>query len=216
MTTIVLVRHGETEWNRAGRWQGHADVPLSPIGRQQARLLADHLQEQGVRFDHVYASDLGRALETAQIVAAALRVPVHPLIELREMHIGGWSGLTSAEIRAAHPDQWALREAGGDFQRGGHGETWAAFCIRIGKVLDHLVTTHPNERLLIVTHGGSIRALLQHLRPFAEGDGDFHIDNTSVTEVVVDHGTAKIVRANDLAHLSTPADPDLVSDNEAL
>ena len=216
MTTLVLVRHGETEWNRSGRWQGHADVPLSADGREQARRLGAHLQAQGARFDHIYASDLGRALETAQIIAEALQMPVHPLVELREMHIGGWSGLTSAEIREAHPDQWVLFEEGGDFRRGGHGETLADFNGRVGRILDRLVATHPRERLLIVTHGGSIRALLHHVRPLAGNMGDGHIGNTSVTEVVLDGGAASMVRANDLSHLTDPAESDSVGAGEAL
>src|SRR3712207_2534231 len=110
MTTLVFVRHGETDWNRVGRWQGHADIPLSTAGREQAAALAARFLREGRRFDHVYASDLGRAFETAQIIASTLKLPVHPLIELREMHIGAWSGLTSEEIRTRYPREWSLYE----------------------------------------------------------------------------------------------------------
>ena len=216
MTTLVLVRHGETEWNRTGRWQGHADVPLSAEGRRQARYLAAALRLEGAVFDHIYASDLGRALETAQIVGDALNLPVHPLVELREIDIGGWSGLTSDEIRAAHPDEWTRFENDADFRRGVHGETMAEFRARVGKVLDHLVETHRGQRLLIVTHGGSIRAALRHLDPPGATLDAAPIGNTSVTEITLENGTAALVRANDISHLAGALDVDLVRASETL
>src|SRR3712207_5098434 len=127
MTTSVLIRHGETEWNRSGRWQGHADVPLSAEGRRQGRLLAAYLKQEGEPFAAVYASDLGRAVETAEIVARDLGVAVEPLVDLREMHIGAWSGMTTDESRTRYADAWVLHDGGVDFRRGDHGETWAEF-----------------------------------------------------------------------------------------
>jgi broad specificity phosphatase PhoE len=106
MTTLVLIRHGETEWKRSGRWQGHADIPLPDLGRGQARRVAERLAREEPPFDRVYASDFQCAFETATIIAARLRLPIHPLFELREMDVGAWSDLTSAEIRSQFPDQW--------------------------------------------------------------------------------------------------------------
>src|SRR5688572_30474192 len=103
MTTILLIRHGETEWNRNGRWQGHADIPLSQAGREQAQALAQRLVSEGAFFDHLYASDLCRAFETAQVVGRALNIPVHPFSPLREINVGSWSGLTRAEIIERFP-----------------------------------------------------------------------------------------------------------------
>lgn len=202
MTTIVFVRHGETEWNRSGRWQGHADIPLSAAGREQARQLAIRLIAAGERFDQIYASDLGRALETAQIIGEQLGMPVHPLIELREMHIGGWSGLTSDEIRAQFPDEWVRYEAGGDFPRGGHGETLADFRRRVMGVVEELVGTHPRERLLIATHGGIVRSVLHYVQELTGRPVEERISNTSLTEVIFGDGAPHVVRANDLRHLA--------------
>ena len=202
MTTVVLIRHGETEWNRSGRWQGHADVPLSAEGRNQARRLAARLVAEGRSFDRVYASDLHRAFDTAEIVAQALELPVHPLIELREMHVGTWSGLTTDEIRARYPNEWRLYEGGEDFRRGDHGETMADFRSRVARVVDWLVGQHPGERLLVVTHGGAVRALLYHVQQPTGRFWDLPIDNTSITEVIFDGEKSEIVRANDVMHLT--------------
>ena len=96
MASLLLARHGETDWNREGRWQGHADISLNERGREQARALAKQLS--GVAFDVIYASDLVRAHETALIVAEERRMPVHTDAGLREIDVGGWSGLTPDEI----------------------------------------------------------------------------------------------------------------------
>jgi len=93
VTELLLVRHGETDWNAAGRLQGHTDRPLSDYGREQARRLAEELV--GEEFDAIYASDLARARETAEIVGAQLDLPVVLDPDLREKNWGTWEGLTS-------------------------------------------------------------------------------------------------------------------------
>jgi broad specificity phosphatase PhoE len=202
MTTLVLVRHGETEWNRIGRWQGHADVPLSEEGRNQANYLAERLQREEQAFDHIYASDLHRAYDTASIIAAALDLPVHPLIALREMHVGAWSGMTSAEVRERHPDQWERYSRGEDGPRGGHGETQAALAERVVGAVEELVRTHPGQRLLVVTHGGPIRILLLHIQRLTGHTIDIRVENTSLTEICFEPSGPRIVRANDVDHLT--------------
>lgn len=201
MTTLFFVRHGETEWNRIGRWQGHADIPLTEEGKQQAATLAERFVTEGEQFDHIYASDLGRALETAQIIAAALHMPVHPLIELREMHLGGWSGLTSDEIRSRYASDWDAFERGVDFRRGEHGESLADIRARVTAVIERLVGEHPGQRLLVVTHGGTIRAAMHYVQQRTGEVKEIFIGNTSVTEITVQDGQYTIVRANDRAHL---------------
>lgn len=201
MTTLLFVRHGETEWNRIGRWQGHADIPLADEGRQQAAMLAERLIADSQPIDLIYASDLGRALETAQIVAVALGQPVHPLVELREMHLGRWSGLTSAEIRARYAADWDAFERGVDFRRGEHGETQADFRARVATVMERLVEEHPGQHLLVVTHGGTIRAAIYYVQQRLGVSEEIFIGNTSITEIAVRDGQYEIVRANDRSHL---------------
>jgi broad specificity phosphatase PhoE len=205
MTTLVLVRHGETEWNRKGRWQGHADIPLSDEGRAQARLLAERLRREGALFDHIYASDLHRAFETASIVAETLNMPVNPLIQLREMHVGAWSGMTSAEVRERHPDQWERYARGEDGPRGGHGETRAALTERVVGTIEELVRTHPGQHLLVVTHGGPVHSLLSHIQRQTGDVTTYRIDNTALTEICFEPGGPRIIRVNDTQHLEQPA-----------
>ena len=97
MTTILLARHGETDWNRDRRVQGHTDVPLNDEGRRQAQALSRELD--GCRFDAVYSSDLARAIETAEILAEQRGLEVTALPALREKHFGTWEGLTDTETR---------------------------------------------------------------------------------------------------------------------
>ena len=146
MTTILLARHGETDWNRDGIWQGWADPPLNDLGRAQARELAEQLRH--VPFDAVYSSDLQRARETAEIVAAPHGVPVIADAGLREIDIGSWSGLTRAEIDERFPD--GKRSDGETHEQ--HGARVRAAVIRIAR-------RHLGERILLVTHGGTIRSI---------------------------------------------------------
>jgi broad specificity phosphatase PhoE len=94
VTTILLARHGESDWNRAKRWQGFADRPLTELGREQAVALADRLRD--TELDAIYSSDLHRARETAEIVAGSKGLRVEVVRDLREVDVGSWSGLTRA------------------------------------------------------------------------------------------------------------------------
>jgi broad specificity phosphatase PhoE len=156
---IYLIRHGETDWNREGRWQGHADVPLSAAGLQQASRLARRLGSQGFSPEVLYSSDLSRAWETAEAIGGALGLRPTAAPELREIDLGTWSGKTRGEIARAYPSDWARLEANDDFPRGG-GETFAAFQARVTDWLDRTAARHPGETVAAVTHGGCIRALL--------------------------------------------------------
>lgn len=104
-TRILLVRHGETDWNAAGRIQGHSDTPLNAAGRLQARRAAQRLAREPIRA--LYSSDLARAFETATIIGVPLGLTVVVSPQLRERRYGEWEGLTSAEIQAHYPEQFA-------------------------------------------------------------------------------------------------------------
>lgn len=146
MTTILLARHGETDWNREGRWQGWADPPLNDLGREQARTLAAELQ--ATSFAAVYSSDLRRAAETAEIVAAPHGVPVVLDRDLRELDVGSWSGLTRAEIMKRFPDG-----------RRPDGETHEQQATRVRAAVVRIARDHPGRRVLVVGHGGTIRSI---------------------------------------------------------
>jgi len=155
VTTILLARHGETDWNRERRWQGHDDQPLNELGREQARELADSLDGRAI--DAIYASDLARAHETAVIVGERLGLPVRADARLREVDVGDWSGMTHADI---DPDALRRWEAGEKAWNG--GESYDEMGERVVAGVVALARDHPGATLLFVTHGGSIRACRAH------------------------------------------------------
>jgi broad specificity phosphatase PhoE len=154
VTTLLLVRHGETDWNRDGRWQGHSDTKLNEVGRRQARELAEGLK--GV--DVIYSSDLARARETAEIVGERLGLDVHLEPRLRERSFGAWEGLSSAEIEADFADQHRRWQAGDGFGAD-DAEPFDAFAARVRSGLDEILARHPGKSVLVVAHGGSIRVI---------------------------------------------------------
>ena len=156
MTTIHLARHGETDWNRELRWQGHSDPPLNALGREQARVLAEALA--GTPIAAVYSSDLRRASETAEIVAARLELPVHVEAALRELDVGAWAGKTLDELRARYPETLARWEQNGERGWNG-GESHEEMAARVLEVIRSIAAAHADEDVLVVTHGGPVRAL---------------------------------------------------------
>ena len=188
MTELLLVRHGETDWNRDRRFQGHADPPLNETGREQAHALAADLA--GERIQLVYTSDLRRARETAEIVAARLEADVVALRELREIDVGEWQGLTWPEIEARYPEgARAWHEHGHGWET---GETYDELGERVVSALRRIAADHPEERVLVIGHGGTIRAT----RAFLEGlsvpesrSRSRPIGNCEVFRVVTEDGT---------------------------
>ena len=154
MTTILLARHGETDWNREGRFQGHADPPLNRTGLDQAVELSVALM--AAELAAIYSSPLRRALETAEVIAASRRLEPVTVDGLREVDVGSWSGLTRAEIEQRFPEQY-LRWL--DYGQGWEdGETYEEMGKRAVAALLELAAAHEGERVLAVTHGGPIRA----------------------------------------------------------
>ena len=158
MTTIYLARHGESDWNVERRWQGHADRPLTDRGRGQAQDLAARLAR--VQLDAVYSSDLRRAWETAEAVASAKGLDVVRLPELREVDVGSWSGLTRDECEARFPEAFARWRAGGSGWD--DGESYEEMGERIVGAIGRLAAEHQGGAILVVSHGGPIRAVHAH------------------------------------------------------
>ncbi len=153
---IFLVRHGETLWNHARRYQGHADIPLSASGVAQARALAGRLASQS--FAGFYASDLQRAYATALILAAPHGLAVQKVPALREIDFGDWEGLTREEIIELYPDlsrRWWSQPR--DTRLPG-GETLTEVATRAVGALREIAARHPDDQVVVVTHGGTIRA----------------------------------------------------------
>ena len=182
-TRILLARHGETEWNRLGRWQGHADPPLNETGRRQAEALAAQLEGDGIVA--VYSSDLRRAGETARIVADRLGLEVTERRALREIDVGSWSGLTRDEVRERFPDGFARWLAG---EIGHDGETREALTRRVVAAVEAIAHDHPGESVLVVTHGGSIRAVRRH----AAGEPGDPLSNGATIELGLLDGALRV------------------------
>ncbi len=145
MTTLLLVRHGETDWNAGRRWQGHTDVPLNDRGRAQAAALAEELAADPPQA--IYTSDLSRARDTAEIVAARLGVPVIVEPRLREIDVGSREGLTAEEV--------------GD--RAWDGEPHSDHGARVLAAVREAAEAHPGGRILLVAHGGSLRRVQEEM-----------------------------------------------------
>ena len=177
MTRILLARHGETDWNRVGRWQGHADPPLNDAGRTHAAELAERLAGDGIAA--IYSSDLMRASQTARVVADRLGLAVVEDAGLREIDVGSWSGLTRAKVEQRFPEGYA-RWLGGEI--GHDGETREELTERVVGAVERIAAEHPEGTILVVTHGGAIRAIRRH----ASGDPGDSIENcgTSSLELV--------------------------------
>src|ERR1043166_729544 len=156
MAEVLLARHGETDWNRENRFQGHADPPLNELGREQAAELATLLA--GEELAAVYSSPLQRAFETARVVAEPHGLAAAPVEGLKEVDVGSWQALTRGEIEQRFPEQfrrWLDHERGWD-----DGESYEEMVARVVAALEELAARHEGERIAAVTHGGPIRAAL--------------------------------------------------------
>jgi broad specificity phosphatase PhoE len=159
-TRLILVRHGQTDWNLAGRFQGQADPPLNAVGRQQAEALAESLAAGSVAA--IYSSDLQRAFDTADIVARRLGLTVQVDPRLREVNQGLWEGMLLADILTRYPDEWAARERDPLRARppGPGGESIVDVAARTWPAADDIARAHAAGPVLIVSHGLSLATLL--------------------------------------------------------
>jgi broad specificity phosphatase PhoE len=154
---FTLVRHGQTDWNLEGRFQGQADPPLNDAGRAQAQELASRWA--GRRFDAVYSSDLQRASETAHIIAAQMGLTVHTDLRLREVNLGVWEGMLGVDVKAQYPAEWqAWRHTHQGHPPG--GETVDALAARVSELADEVARRWPSGDVLIVAHSLTLAALI--------------------------------------------------------
>ena len=204
---MILVRHGQSTWNREHRIQGQLDPPLSDEGRRQAELLARRLA--GRRLAGFYASDLKRAFETAEAIEPLVDLKPVPTPGLREIYLGEWEGLRTGEIAERFPDAWASWSEKPDWDLVPGGEGAARFETRVIATLEEILDRHAHGDILLVTHGGVIQVALHRVigRP-SRGLFPFKIQNTSISVVEVRDGRMIIAGSNDIAHL----EPALVTE----
>lgn len=200
-TTLFLVRHGETKWNALGKFQGCKDIELSEEGLFQAKLLKDKFENS---FDYIYSSPLKRALDTANIICS--NKDIKPEIEpsLREINFGEWEGLTQKEIKELYPENfnhWKTDEliaplCGGDL-------SLKMASIRASEAILRIINKHKNKKIMIVCHGGIIKAGLIGL--FDWKMTMYHqiiLGNTSICKLSFDDTlNPTIITLNDTSHL---------------
>jgi broad specificity phosphatase PhoE len=198
---LILIRHGETDWNATLRYQGHANVPLNEQGREQARKTGARLARSGATA--LYTSDILRAAETAEIIGSINGLKPQPMPNLREIDVGQWEGLTPEELYRRFPEHMAAfdRDPARTVRLG--GESYAQLQQRSLVALNDIHAAHPGDELVLaVSHGGTIRALLCHIIGLDLAHfGRLWLDNGSLTELR--HGAHgwRLVRLNDAAHM---------------
>jgi broad specificity phosphatase PhoE len=199
LTTILLIRHAQTDWNLAGRWQGHTDIPLNDTGRAQAQALARRLASWPICA--VHSSDLQRAAATAAALATSHGLTPVYTPTWRERAGGIFEGLTGEEINARYPNEW------GELRRGllnpPGGESQAMLRERVITAFDQLVQQHQGKMAAVVSHGGSLHALIAHLLGLpVQEEGRFTLrGNTGLSIVEVNPHGPRIVLLNDTSHL---------------
>jgi len=190
VTTILLARHGETDWNREGRFQGWADPPLNATGCAQAVELSVELMAEDLAA--VYSSPLRRAYETAEVVAASRGLEPVTVDALREVDVGSWSGLTRAEIEQRFPDQYARWLGYG--QGWEDGETYEQMAERVVRALLERAEERDGKRILAVTHGGPMRAASAFADRVSYAEARRRspvVGNTAVLEFAVEAGALR-------------------------
>jgi broad specificity phosphatase PhoE len=158
MTQFCLIRHGQTDWNLEGRYQGQSDVSLNEAGRVQAHALARRLQ--GRSFAAIYSSDLIRAKETAEIMDVIFQLPIILEPRLREINQGDWEGQLVQVIIARYAQLWQQRIVDPASVRPPGGETIGEVAKRVYIALDDITRLHPNDAVMIVSHGLTLATIL--------------------------------------------------------
>ena len=200
-TTLIIIRHGETEWNRAGRIQGHSDSALTAEGIDQATACAARLKDDGI--DHVISSDLGRARHTATLLNRHLQRPVQYDAALRERCFGIAEGSTYAELETTYPELFSrVREVDQDYTVDG-AESRAVFHRRVVHAVEHIAADHIGKRVLMVTHGGVLGAIHRWLHQLPiSSPHKIDIPNVGYNRIVQIDGVWRIEAWGDVSHYS--------------
>lgn len=197
LNIVHWVRHGETDYNLNGRWQGTLDIPLNETGRRQAERVAEAFRS--VPIACLYSSDLSRAYETAQRIAAPRGLEIVKDARLREIALGKFQGLTRQEIASTYPLEYVYWQ-NSDKYVVPNGESRLGLQARVMSFWDELLRTCVYEEVAIVTHGGTIRWMLNALAP--QTILTRSIENASITTLVRDGAAWHVTRLGDISHLS--------------
>lgn len=201
VTRVYLARHGQTVTNREGRFCGHAETSLTPLGIEQARALAGRLARANL--SAAYTSDFSRAIQTAALILGERGVAPRPDPALRELHYGEWELERESAIRKRYPEQYGLMRAEDPAWRPPGGESVAEVRERTHRALGRIVGAHRGREVLVVSHGTAINCMLSAVLGMPESHV-FRIDvaNCALTEIEERGGRLYVARLNDTAHLA--------------
>lgn len=203
-THIIIVRHGQTEWNIRGIRQGHLDSKLTERGQAQAKALGQRLARE--KFSAIYSSDLGRAVDTAREIASLSGHPIVTDERLRERHLGIFQGLSGSEIDAKYPaERKAMRSSGPSYVIPG-GESMVRQVERNMACLNELAERHAGEQIVVVTHGGVVSGFFRHtLEISLEAPRRFEFVNAGVNVFAREEGNWMLLTWGDVSHLAPGA-----------
>lgn len=209
-TTIVLVRHGVTDWNRARRFQGQIDIPLNEEGRRQAELTGQRFgsDPQRLRIAAVHTSDLSRAAQTAEPIARALGLPLRNDPALRERHYGAFEGRTHDELARDQAEAWRRwRARDPDFVLPGGGESLRAFHERVEQALLGLARNNPGATVVAVSHGGVLDCAFRIAAGLPLDSPRSHdLLNASLNRIAFDGERFRLIDWADISHLAEALD----------
>lgn len=200
---LIAVRHGETEWNAKGKYQGQIDLPLSDGGRKEAKRVAERLKNE--KIDAFYASSLTRAIETASIIAEPHGLPVNIIPDLQEMDFGEWEGLTAEEIKKNYGEEsyktWLVDPEAINIPG---GEKIKDFALRVKRGLEQVLKAHAQDTVVVVTHGGALMVMGcflqgQELSCFRR----YYHHNAALSVVEIEGDMIHFELINDREHLQT-------------
>jgi 2,3-bisphosphoglycerate-dependent phosphoglycerate mutase len=199
-TILYAVRHSETEWNLMGRQQGHLDSPLTALGIRQAQLLAGGLAKKSI--DILFSSDLGRALQTAEIIAGRLSLDIHTDARLRESHLGIMQGLTREEFEERYPEEASRFNAREPEYVLPGGESIGQLFRRHIDCAEEIVRDNAGKNILIVGHGGVLRSFFHKATntPLG-GPRRFSLYNASINAFLISGAEWKLATWGEIAHL---------------
>lgn len=202
MNTYYLVRHGQTVWNTLGKTQGHGNSPLTELGKRQASELAEALKNYPI--DMIYCSDLGRAVQTAEIVGSKLNIKVEPTNLLREMGFGIWEGMPMKKIEKMYPDTFRMWREEPDKAHIPKGEALSMVKDRTEELIKMLNDKYDNRHILLVSHSVTVRVmLLDFLESHVRNLYRIKQDNTALNIVEYRNYGPVIMKMNDTRHLKT-------------
>jgi len=200
MSTLLLVRHGETALNSSERYWGHTDVKLGALGIKQAERLRDLLAEEKINV--IYSSNLERAWKTAEIIASRHKVDIITCAELKEVNFGELEGLTFKEIAQRYPEVVKSWVEGKTELKYPGGESLSEFAVRVTSFTQRLKNVAPEQTALIVAHSGVLRLLMCHLMDIGQENWwRFKLDFASLSVMETNSRGAILISLNNISHL---------------